>query len=209
MIIWIIILSLFNHFFLAKTPERQFLCLRLPVLMLSHPLLLDAFPITKLGPVGEVRRPASTPHPRPTPPILEFPARALTTPHPNPPSSLLSPIFRISSKADVAKSASSRYNKIHILFKASYIVENTQQTVSSDKVSWQIWLLAYIPRGLALASRSWGRLIQNPPETLFMAQFCARKWVLNIFDICCLLWHSSSNSKEVVWRMRIINLSSW
>ena len=92
------------------------MCLRLPVLMLSHPQLLDAFPITKLGPVGEVRRPASTPHPRPTPPILEFPARALTTPHPNPPSSLLSPIFRISSKADVAKSASSRYNKIHILF---------------------------------------------------------------------------------------------
>ena len=84
----------------------------LPVLMLSHPLLLDAFPITKLGPVGEVRRPASTPHPRPTPPILEFPARALTTPHPNPPSSLISPIFRISTKADVAKSASSSYNKI-------------------------------------------------------------------------------------------------
>ena len=56
------------------------MCLRLPVLMLSHPQLLDAFPITKLGPVGEVRRPASTPHPRPTPPILEFPARALTTP---------------------------------------------------------------------------------------------------------------------------------
>ena len=107
--------------------QRQFLCLRLPVLMLSHPQLLDAFPITKLGPVGEVRRPASTPHPRPTPPILEFPARALTTPHPNPPSSLISPIFRISTKADVAKSASSGYNKIHIFFKASCIVENTQQ----------------------------------------------------------------------------------
>ena len=108
--------------------------------MLSHPLLLDAFPITKLGPVGEVRRPASTPHPRPTPPILEFPARALTTPNPNPPSSLISPIFRISTKDDVAKNASSSYNKIHILFKAlaSFIVENTQQTVSSDKVSWQI-----------------------------------------------------------------------
>ena len=46
------------------------------------------------------------------PPKMEFPARALTTPHPNPPSSLISPIFRISTKADVAKSASSSYNKI-------------------------------------------------------------------------------------------------
>ena len=52
---------------------------------------------------------------------------------------------------------------------------------SSEKVSWQIWLLAYIPRGFA--TRSWGRLIQNPPETHFMAQFCAREWVLNIFDM--------------------------
>ena len=68
----------------------------------------------------------------PVPLILDRPPQYWNSPHgplpphPNPTSSLISPIFRISTKADVAKSASSSYNKIHISFKASCIVENTQ-----------------------------------------------------------------------------------
>ena len=186
--------SLFNHFFLAKTPEEAVFVFEVTCSHAFPPPTAGCFPHYKAGAGGWGPAARQYPSSSTDPPNTGIPRTGPYHPtlHPNPPSSLLSPIFRISSKADVAKSASSRYNKIHILFKASYIVENTQQTVSSDKVSWQIWLLAYIPRGLALASRSWGRLIQNPPKTLFMAQFCTRKWVLNIFDICCLLWQQGS-----------------
>ena len=111
----------------------------------------------------------------PVPLILDRPPQYWNSPHgplppptPTHPHPLFPRYFAFPpNKADVAKSASSGYNKIHIFSKLHAL----SKIHSNDKVSWQIWLLAYIPRGLA--SRSWGCVIQNPPETHYMAQFFA------------------------------------
>ena len=178
MIIWIIIFSLFNHFFLAKTPEEAVFVFEVTCSHAFPPPTAGCFPHYKAGAGGWGPAARQYPSSSTDPPNTGIPR---TGPYHPPPQPTLIPYF-----PDISHFHQSRCSKKCIIqLQQNSKLHALSKIHSSDKVSWQIWLLAYIPRGLA--SRSWGRLIQKPPETHFMAQFCAGKWVLNIFDMLSTL----------------------
>ena len=197
------IFSLFNHFFLAKTPEEAVFVFEVTCSHAFPPPTAGCFPHYKAGAGGWGPAARQYPSSSTDPPNTGIPR---TGPYHPPPQPTLIPYF-----PDISHFHQSRCSKKCIiqLHQNSLFVQSLMHCRKYTAVikshgkydSWHTFQEVW-PQGaeavsfkIHLKHISWRNFVRENGFWTYL--------------ICCLLWNSSSNSKEVVWRMRIINLSSW